>query len=352
MFFAVRPWLHTGCSRVHARGIASTWQVSSYGRVKSSRDLVSCGTNLAAGYRQVRISEENYCVHRLVAAAFLGPPPAEGIWQVNHIDGNKHNNHANNLMYVTPSENIRHSLAISPRRVVKPGKAVFWRQQGKAKWNMCSSRADAARLLGVQSHQISRCCLGRTGGSFDANGTIYEFKDAAITVPSGLADEVWQPAAYPGETWCTENLMVSTLGRVFSRSAAHSSLSYGTCTANGYYSVGRQGRRLLVHRLVAATFLGQPDSPNLQVNHKDKNRGNNRLQNLEYVTPSENQLHAHSTTQRAPRRCRPILARCMRHEAWTEFASVAAACKHTGLSRTVVSNSCHGLRAGKGSWEF
>ncbi|CAE7155061.1 unnamed protein product [Symbiodinium necroappetens] len=145
--------------------------------------------------------------------------------------------------------------------------------------------------------------------------------------------------------------MVSTFGRVFSKSASHSYLSYGTCLAGGYYSVRRQGRGLLVHRLVAATFLGQPDSPNLQVNHKDKNRGNNRLENLEYVTPSENQLHALGTVRRV-RRCRPILARGMGCEAWTEFASIAAASEHTGLSRRVVSAACHRLRSGKGSWEF
>lgn len=40
-----------------------------------------------------------------------------------------------------------------------------------------------------------------------------------------------------------------------------------------------------VHRLVATTFLG--DS-NLQVDHIDGNKQNNRLDNLEYVTPKEN----------------------------------------------------------------
>ena len=51
-------------------------------------------------------------------------------------------------------------------------------------------------------------------------------------------------------------------------------------------------RLLQVHRLVARTFLGEPDE-GIEVNHKDGDKGNNRLTNLEYATSSENQKHAY-----------------------------------------------------------
>lgn len=47
-------------------------------------------------------------IHRLVAALFC-KKPTEDHSQVNHIDGDKQNNHHKNLEWVTPSRNIRHA---------------------------------------------------------------------------------------------------------------------------------------------------------------------------------------------------------------------------------------------------
>lgn len=51
-----------------------------------------------------------------------------------------------------------------------------------------------------------------------------------------------------------------------------------------------QYKNFAVHRIVAQAFIGNPNG--LHVNHKDGNKGNNGLNNLEYVTPRQNCEHA------------------------------------------------------------
>ncbi len=59
----------------------------------------------------------------------------------------------------------------------------------------------------------------------------------------------------------------------------------------GYLRVKFAGRLHCVHRLVAVAFLG-PVPAGKEVNHKDGDKLNNRPENLEYVTRSQNMLHA------------------------------------------------------------
>ena len=66
-------------------------------------------------------------------------------------------------------------------------------------------------------------------------------------------------------------------------------------TTNGYQHVGLRfhGTRkwFFIHRLVGKLFVSNPDNK-VYINHKDCNKSNNNAENLEWVTASENMIHA------------------------------------------------------------
>lgn len=59
-------------------------------------------------------------------------------------------------------------------------------------------------------------------------------------------------------------------------------------------------RKLSIHRLVAALFLGCSLSSKMQVNHKDKNREHNHVYNLEWVTRMQNVVHRNKSIAGIP----------------------------------------------------
>lgn len=66
--------------------------------------------------------------------------------------------------------------------------------------------------------------------------------------------------------------------------------------SRGYFVVqlrkNGQGKRFYIHRVIALTFLGAPPD-GLEVNHKDGNKSNNCVANLEYVTHQQNIDHSY-----------------------------------------------------------
>lgn len=90
------------------------YAVSDDGRVWSYKTEQWLKPSLTSrGYPCVRLNQKTYNVHRLVAEAFCDKP--EGCDQVNHINGDKTDNHSENLEWVTMSQNHKHAFATGLR---------------------------------------------------------------------------------------------------------------------------------------------------------------------------------------------------------------------------------------------
>jgi hypothetical protein len=104
-------------------GFEGFYQISNFGRVKSLGG--KCGSAMRKpsirstsltkdGYEKVRLlwggKDKTVRIHRLVAEAFI--PNPEGKETVNHIDGNKRNNHVSNLEWADRSEQLYHAYKL------------------------------------------------------------------------------------------------------------------------------------------------------------------------------------------------------------------------------------------------
>lgn len=87
-----------------------------------------------------------------------------------------------------------------------------------------------------------------------------------------------------------------------------------------------------IHRLVAEAFI-ETDDIKLQVNHKDNNKNNNNVDNLEWCTSQYNNSIAHA---------KKVVQYDLVGNKLAEYKSVAVASKLTNTSVSSISHCCRG----------
>lgn len=159
-------------------GYEGLYQISNYGRVKSFprngtiiKERILRHNITASGYHKVHLSKSNVkrklSVARLVGFAF---PEICGEWfegaQINHLNENKDDNRADNLRWVSKTDNYNWGTRI--KRVTekningKCSKAVECYTLDGEYIATYPSLKEAERQTGIDSTLIGRCCKGTT----------------------------------------------------------------------------------------------------------------------------------------------------------------------------------------------
>ena len=156
-------------------GYIGLYKVSNHGRVKSVKKqlvLKICGSGNR--YKTVALCNgmrKTFRLHRLVAAVFIPNPDNKPC--VDHIDGDRANNHADNLRWVTAKENCNNPITKSRLHkkigVYMTGRLGGLHQRAKeiAMYSACGdliktflSVKDAQRETGLNDSNIIKCCKG------------------------------------------------------------------------------------------------------------------------------------------------------------------------------------------------
>lgn len=149
------------------------------------------------------------------------------------------------------------------------------------------------------------------------------------------------------------NYMINTEGKIKSK---YSNLILKESNhTNGYKTVmlyeNGKSKRLYIHRLMGITFLLDNFSKGKEINHKDGNKANNSLSNLEWVTKSQNHLHRVYNLNKG--NMLPKKVQCV--ETGAIYESVKIATKDMKLKNPIcISNAATGKRnkAAGFHWQF
>ena len=138
---------------------------------------------------------------------------------------------------------------------------------------------------------------------------------------------------------------VSNQGRVKSLKYGKERILKPERTHNGYLRVGllknRNRKMFMVHRLVGQAFL--TNSHNLpQINHKDEDRTNNRVENLEWCDGKYNMNYGTRTQRVTEKLSKPVLQYTKDGEFIREWKSGVDIKSNLGYSRGNISQCCNG----------
>lgn len=157
-----------------------------------------------------------------------------------------------------------------------------------------------------------------------------------------MLNEIWKDiAGYEGQ------YQVSNLGRVkslnYRQTGRPAIISYSLVCGYKRVALSRFNKRkdFFVHRLVWEAFNG-PIPSGMQVNHINEDKEDNRLDNLNLMSPKENTNWGTGVERRAQKRGYPIVQMNDDGETVAIYRSLSEAKSRTGFATGNISRACNG----------
>jgi hypothetical protein len=325
------------------------YEVSTFGNVKNkTTNKILKLQKTYSGYLKVSLInniKKNVAssVHRLVAKTFISNP--ENKPTVNHIDSVRNNNHIYNLEWATMSEQNKH-LILNKKPILKNLNYIpvykidkisniiiekFDSISHAALWlidnNLSKIRDKNRNSICIVSSKI--CAVANNKRNF-----AYNFRWRYIINNESIINENWKEI--PFEILGKNNYFVSDLGR-FKNNKNIIKTNYSN--DSGYIRIAINKKLYLLHRLIALTFLENPQNKEF-VNHKDGNKLNNSLSNLEWATCLENNLHK---INNGMSNCtKKIIQYDQNMMTLKEHNSIVECAKELHISSSCISDNCRG----------
>lgn len=204
-------------------------------------------------------------VHRLVAKSFI--PNPNNYEEVNHMDGNKMNNHYKNLEWCTRKQNMTH--ANNNNLVVTHPRPILQYSMNDEFIREWSGSSEAAKFYKCHRSTFERVCRGENKSG---KGFVWKYK-----YPNEIYDE---EKSIPIEDF--EHYRVDILGNIINSNnkilkyvVNKSGYAYVTLCKNG------KKKNMYVSQIVASSFIPNPNNY-IYTRHKNDDILNNSVDNLEW----------------------------------------------------------------------
>lgn len=271
------------------------YEVSDLGNIKNAKTgRILKQNQRKSGYLCVGLrssgEDKTLSCHRLVALAYL--PNPENKPQVDHIDRFRNNNKLSNLRWATVQEQALNRSYIGHYDIKR--RRSIWKcdKETGERIELFESSTLASQSVVHTTSTTNACAFifsVARGDNPRAYGFKWEFDDEVI-----IEGEEWKEidSFILGVQRKKSKYFISNKGRL--RTPRRGTITPRLPTDKGYPIFTIYKTIFTAHRLVALMFLERQEGRDI-VNHIDGKKWNCTIDNLEWVTESENVIHAYAT---------------------------------------------------------